>query len=651
MSLTCDRCGAPIEYAAGIQSMKCSFCGAVNEIKDSEEGTQNYIVSIIPLLVTQNDLEICVLELIASVENTPDDMLISTRIIKKECWYIPVYQFEVEYTATWTASFGFHHTEYYAGKSGKRESVVNVDWKPQNGIDSGLINIHSYCGTELHDDSLDKSSLIDHAFSLGKIKEFNSAYIQGIRTEGIAISESTAFDMTKEMLNSLIERNVIKHAQGDTQRDWHFNATHSHKTKAILIPICHAIFDYKGEEFQLWADGVNSKMILATELPVSDEKKYYLFYGFLPACLALTSILYRWSDYNSLPNTRIGVLLSIVVFIIFGFIFKCVRNRSILKYSKRLRESLLTQIKLSTRNVFDTDSQSLVSAYQSPKQYYFSKSTRGKFLVPVLCLIALISVGRPSYFSKDPSNGHPKSFIANLESKSSNFSSIFQSTPTTTSLNIDSKNPASPFIQEIIEYAADFDRVQLNKIKIENLAKPPKGDRKQARKLNDQALSLINQDNRIDALPILESAYQADSGDSEIANNLASVYIATAKNNDMTKAKGMLVESLALKPDRTYAWRDLGRAFALEGNEKSAMNCFVLFYKFSKKPKIALQNLVNPSDDNPLVKKAMLGASELINGHPAADFPQFEKTEEAAKAKVDEESSETPVEQAAATSE
>jgi tetratricopeptide (TPR) repeat protein len=59
---------------------------------------------------------------------------------------------------------------------------------------------------------------------------------------------------------------------------------------------------------------------------------------------------------------------------------------------------------------------------------------------------------------------------------------------------------------------------------INELYKPKKGNRKAARKLNDQALEALHNDNIEQAIIFLNQAIQSDGSDSEIINNLASAY-------------------------------------------------------------------------------------------------------------------------------
>lgn len=157
MSGKCKSCGAEIEYAAGSQSLKCQYCGAVNEIKKAEDQLPSKVEVIIPLTVSQDDLEKRVYGFMASGNWTPDDMLEASTFTKKECFYVPAYLIRVKYEATWTASFGYDrkepYTDYRTVTRNNRQHQeaytayrTVTDWKPANGVDSGGFWVSAYAG-------------------------------------------------------------------------------------------------------------------------------------------------------------------------------------------------------------------------------------------------------------------------------------------------------------------------------------------------------------------------------------------------------------------------------------------------------------------------------------------------------------------------
>lgn len=445
MSEKCNSCGAEIEYEAGSQSLQCPYCGAKNDIQKAESLLPCQVEVIIPLKVSLDDLEKRVYGYMASGNYTPDDMLEATTFTKQECFYVPAFLFRVEYDATWTASFGYDRTEHYTvyesqslgtdsrGHSrGYHQVPVTktktvTDWRPANGVDSDSFKVSAYAGKKLFEsgcsakngkepivaskknssnwiDSLasklealgnkkssevdsvtvkDESGLapvelvkyaISQALAQNIITDFNPSFMKGVEGESFNISEPNAYSNLKSEINANIDQRVEKHGQGDRQKDWHWNAKMSHSTNTLYVPICHAVFDYQGTEYHVWTDGIGESEIRADKLPEDKGRKKSIYLGFIPAGAAI-----------------IG---GSVVTALFLAGYAAIRRRAILGYSKKIRDSLLTQIHASAstlKEMTGEERDKIAKAFQRPEKPFFAKTHKDKIVLPVLSLLAIIS--------------------------------------------------------------------------------------------------------------------------------------------------------------------------------------------------------------------------------------------------------------------
>lgn len=442
MSEKCNSCGAEIEYEAGSQSLKCPYCGATNEIQRAEDSLPSQVEVIIPLKVNQDDLEKRVYGYMASGNYTPDDMLESTTFTKQECFYVPAFLFRVEYEATWTASFGYdrteHYTEYvtvtkrsgnhsYETQEPRTKTKTVTDWRPANGVDSGSFKVSAYAGKKLFESGCSAKngkdpietrkknsfnwigSLASKLESLGNKKSkvdtasvkdesglapvelvkyaisqalaqnniivnFNPSFMKGVEGENFSVSGSIAYSNLKSEINANIDQRVEKHGQGDRQKDWHWNAKMSHATNTLYVPICHAVFDYQGTEYHVWTDGIGESEIRADKLPEDKGRKKLIYLGFIPAGVAI-----------------IGGSVATALFLA-GY--AAIRRRAILGYSKKIRDSLLTQIHASASAVKEMTGEErdkIAKAFQRPEKPFFAKTHKDKIVLPVLSLLAMIS--------------------------------------------------------------------------------------------------------------------------------------------------------------------------------------------------------------------------------------------------------------------
>jgi LSD1 subclass zinc finger protein len=403
LNLRCNGCGGEIEYEAGSQSLKCPYCGAINEIAKPEDKVPDNVEKIIPLTVKKEDLENRVYEYMASGDYTPDDMIDEAKIISRQFLYVPTYKFQVEFEATWTASFGYDRTEHYTEyvtvtrnghsvKEPRTKTKTVTDWRPANGTDAGRFSVAAYAGKKLNESGLHPADIVKFTATKGEMTDFNPSFLQGVETENFTISESSSFASLKNEINSVIERSVKSHGQGDRQKDWHWSATMAHSSKTVYVPICHAVFDYKGAEYQVWIDGIGTNEIRADALPEDKEKKQEVNKGFIPMAVGMAGLL-ATSYFWEFTWAAFGWVAAVGGY---GFM----RRNALIGYSKKIRESLLTQMKASSitmNDLSDEDRSKYAKAFQHPEKPFFAKIHRDKIVLPILSSLALIGVSVSDY--------------------------------------------------------------------------------------------------------------------------------------------------------------------------------------------------------------------------------------------------------------
>ncbi len=172
---------------------------------------------------------------------------------------------------------------------------------------------------------------------------------------------------------------------------------------------------------------------------------------------------------------------------------------------------------------------------------------------------------------------------------------------------------AKSSVMQMIDYAVDNggvgheSEIQEAKLKIESSPKPKKGNKKAARKINDQALALLNTQDFSGAVVKFVEANRLDASDIEIVNNLGFAYL---KQKNLESAQQTLITALMMFPDRAAAWSNLGDVFALSGDERKAVACYANTYRFSKDMAKTHQFMkkMNAAEDVPALKQARDGA-------------------------------------------
>lgn len=140
---------------------------------------------------------------------------------------------------------------------------------------------------------------------------------------------------------------------------------------------------------------------------------------------------------------------------------------------------------------------------------------------------------------------------------------------------------------------------------------PNKGDKKAARKLNEEALAEIKNKNFGKAVEILSQAVAADESDLEARNNLG---FAQTKLGDYASAKKTYIQTLSYSPTRSITWGNLAEIYANESHAELAYAALrVEVYLANDRNKVitSLQKIAN--SENPEVRNSKL--SEIIRAH------------------------------------
>ena len=401
MADTCNSCGAEIAFEAGRQSLTCPFCGAVNKIERPEDALETAFDRIVPITITPHELDNRLYAYMASGNFTPDDMIEASTITLRERYYVPAFAFKVDYEATWTASFGFDRQEPYTAyrnvtSNGRtRQEAYTAyktvtDWRPANGVEAGIFDVAGYAGSQLNGSPLAPAYLVVHAVMNGSSTEYNPSFTKGFEVEGFSVPEKKVFESLNGEINANIDQRVKNHAQGDKQRDWHWNARMSHDTTTYLVPICHAAFQYGDKEYHVWVGGHDVDTIRADELPVDKNKQKAANIGFMPGALGLITAIgsaYYWSFvWSSLIATGVA----------FGYGF--LRRKALIDYSKSIRNSLLIQMQASNRasTLSDEVQDKVAKAFQRPERPFFAKIHRDKIILPTVAAFAFFGAIVPN---------------------------------------------------------------------------------------------------------------------------------------------------------------------------------------------------------------------------------------------------------------
>jgi tetratricopeptide (TPR) repeat protein/DNA-directed RNA polymerase subunit RPC12/RpoP len=639
-AFTCGSCGAELEYEPNKRALQCPYCGSQTELVKDEPEALHESDLIVPLTVDKDALHYAVEAYMASGDYTPDDLIEKALVTKLEMSYRPAYLFSGDFEATWTASFGYDRTEHYNVIEEKYDSDLKrkvrmevtktktvTDWQPHSGVASGGYKFLGYAGTSISGKGV--LDVIENCSSQSNAVDFSDEFLAGVPAESFALSPDHTFSHRVDgRLELLISQTVKQHAQGDHQRDWHWNRQLSRNQCSLYVPLCHAEFEYSNVTYDFWTDGTCTANCVGDRMPVDKERKSKVRRGFAPAMMVFLAgsiiMMVLGARFDIHPGTTPNdapaaytvatswygfVLLATIVY---GFL----RRSAIITYSKNQRKAALSTRRAersSTANISEHDRDLLSLSYFKQERPFLARTDKDKILL-LLVLACLILPAIAAFYSKGDGTVPPQNIqtdganqpqpventvAAGANGQSSSLGSNDPQEPQSASA-ADSQPPASEQAPPTTAQGERPAQVAEPNASPLNSNQPSEADVKQSAVLNTDGLaSLSSKPPDLQAAKLaFERAVQLNGNSVEALNNLGYVY---SRLMDYTQAATILSKVVAMAPSRRVAQGNLGYALAKQGKVSDASDHFCQYFRLSSSleaGKTSLRHFNNDPDPN-----------------------------------------------------
>lgn len=160
--------------------------------------------------------------------------------------------------------------------------------------------------------------------------------------------------------------------------------------------------------------------------------------------------------------------------------------------------------------------------------------------------------------------------------------------------------------------AGDFERLRRIADELRERPRPPHGNRRLARELNEHGLALWRRQRFEEAAVYFGQAHRADPGDAEIAENLG---YALLKSDRLAEAERAILTALTLAPERASAWGSLGMLRAKKGRHREGVACVLTAYRFVRDRERTLEvyTRLAATDEDPKVRALLAEAVSRIS--------------------------------------
>lgn len=403
--LNCRGCGAHLIYRAGTDTLRCQYCEVVTEIPRADAAPVDRPDLIVPLAVERHALENAVYRLMAGNRHTPDRLIEQAMITKMSAMYVPMFAYEGQYEAQWTASFGYDREEEYTVFESRSENGYTrqvpvtktrtiTDWRPVSGTDTGRFSVLAYAGEGLPERV---PELLEHSPGARKLTAYAPEYLSGMDVESFAGKEADVYARRgKPLVDEVISTGVGRHAQGDRQRDWHWTADTQKNGRPALVPVCHVRFEFEGKAYDVWVDGGDADRVVSDPLPRDKARNSVARRGFwfaLAATLAVpvAGLVFKGRLWSELNPWTLGIVAA-------TWALAYVHEHAVQAYSGRLRQHLLierTGAGIDARQLDEKSREALAVHLNRPARgWYANPSTMLWVFVALLAALAAVMLGQ-----------------------------------------------------------------------------------------------------------------------------------------------------------------------------------------------------------------------------------------------------------------
>lgn len=261
----CDACGAQFKFERNIHSGDCPFCGT-SIVSGTGDDKQIKPKSLLPFRVTHEEAQAQFNKWLKGLWFAPNKVKRYARGENKLMGvYIPYWTYD---SSTETDYVGERGTVYYVNqrvrtREGGRfvtrvRRVPKIRWSPARGrvrrfFDDVLIGASQSLPRQITDKL--------RPWDLHDLVPYSEEYLSGFRSEVYQVEVDEGFELARQVMDSIIYRDIMFDIGGNHQRVHHADTRHSNTTfKHCLLPIWSAAFEYRDKTYRFVINGRTGKV-------------------------------------------------------------------------------------------------------------------------------------------------------------------------------------------------------------------------------------------------------------------------------------------------------------------------------------------------------------------------------------------------------
>lgn len=300
-TMECSGCGATVEIEANDTTGECPYCGAKYVLAKKQ---QDAIIpdGIVPFAIDRNRANEVFGTWIKKRWLAPGKLKSLYQQEKMNSLYLPLWTFDAQADASYTARGGRNRYVTHRDKDGKEHQEKITDWYPTAGNVSNFFDDVTVKAV-----NNERAKLFEklEPYDLSKIVSYSPEYLQGCQSQCYEVDlESAHQSAIKKMENELEDkarRDVLRvYDEVDSVR---IRARYRDETyKHILVPVYSTGYNYKGKNYSVSINGQSGK--IKGEYPKSPIKICVIIAIVIAIIIAFFSCANADDYYGS--NTQIS---------------------------------------------------------------------------------------------------------------------------------------------------------------------------------------------------------------------------------------------------------------------------------------------------------------------------------------------------------
>ncbi|MBT0956149.1 TFIIB-type zinc finger domain-containing protein [Alphaproteobacteria bacterium KMM 3653] len=259
--LSCDSCGAQVEFDADTTAKECPFC-ASPVVTDS--GAHRHIKpkGLLPFALKESEAHDHMNQWLGKLWFAPNGLKEYARSGRKmQGIYVPFWTYDADTKTNYTGQRGdYYYTTEKVMRDGKMETrqVRKIRWNGVGGrvarfFDDVLV-LASKSLPKRYTDALEP-------WDLTAMEPYQPEYLAGFRAEAYQIDLEEGFVEARARMDAQIKRDIRFDIGGDQQRITSVNTAVKDVTfKHVLLPVWMAAYKYRGKTYRFVVNGRSGRV-------------------------------------------------------------------------------------------------------------------------------------------------------------------------------------------------------------------------------------------------------------------------------------------------------------------------------------------------------------------------------------------------------